>query len=32
MSCDWEIIVGLSNDMERITTGTENVQRVLKEG
>ena len=31
ISCDWETIVGLCKDMERVISGTEEVQRVLEE-
>ena len=31
VSCDWEIIVGLCKDMERVISGTEEVRQVLGE-
>ncbi len=32
ISCDWETIVGLCKDMERVVSGTEEVQQALGQG
>ncbi len=31
ISCDWETIVGLCKDMERVVSGTEEVQQALRQ-